>query len=78
VQWSAAGFLEDVVLARPGNGTVGIHTTVVKAGNAEDVRFVDLLDQMTEPPLLLRVSMLSGEDGDDQVARARNGPTRST
>ena len=62
VQWSAAGFLEDFVVARPGTDPSGLEMSTVKAGTVDVVALAALFDQMTEPPLLLRVSLLAAKD----------------
>lgn len=62
VQWSAAGFLEDFVVARPGTDPSGLEMSTVKAGTVDVLALAALFDQMTEPPLLLRVSLLTAED----------------
>ena len=59
--WSAAGLLEPVVIARPGSEKDQVATSVLTAGVVQEIAFQDLLYQMTEPPLLVRASLLSGE-----------------
>jgi len=63
-QWSAGGLIAPVVIARAPDGSTDVGSLVIQRlgdGSLTDVPLNDLLESLTAPPTLVRVSTVSGE-----------------